>query len=313
MKGDVAKPEAKEDQSMTRRVSITFGAATLTVGLMGLPAFADDAQWQPVAAALGKAGTEMPGGVYRVGMPRTDLHVTLDGIELKPTLALGSWLAFESMGKTTMVMGDLVLTEDEIEPVMKKLADGGIDITALHNHLLRASPPTFYMHVLGRGDAVALARTLHDALVLSKTPLGAAPAAAAAPQIDLDTAMIDRVLGAKGKIAGGVYQVGIPRAEPVTDGEMKVPPGLGSAEAINFQPTGGGKAAITGDFVLTPDEVNPVLRTLRDNGIDVTALHSHMLDEQPRLFFMHFWAVDDAEKLAKGLRAALDKANVARS
>ena len=298
---------------MTRRVSIAFSAATLTLGLMGLPALADDAQWQPVAAALGKSGTELPGGVYRVGMPRTDLHVTLDGIELKPTLALGSWLAFESMGKTTMVMGDLVLTEDEIEPVMKKLADGGIDITALHNHLLRASPPTFYMHVLGRGDAVALAQTLHDALVLSKTPLGAAPAASAAPSIDLDTAMIDRVLGAKGKIAGGVYQVGIPRAEPVTDGDMKVPPGLGSAEAINFQPTGGGKAAITGDFVLTPDEVNPVLRTLRDNGIDVTALHSHMLDEQPRLFFMHFWAVDDAEKLAKGLRAALDRVNVTRS
>jgi Domain of Unknown Function (DUF1259) len=298
---------------MTRRVSIMFSAATLTVGLMGLPAFAADAQWQPVAAALGKTGTEMPGGVYRVGMPRTDLHVTLDGVELKPTLALGSWLAFESMGNTTMVMGDLVLTEDEIEPVMKKLADGGIEITALHNHLLRARPATFYMHVLGRGDAVTLAQTLHDALALSKTPLGAAPAASPAPSIDLDTAMIDRVLGAKGKIAGGVYQVGIPRAEPVSDGGMKVPPALGSAEAINFQPTGGGKAAITGDFVLTPDEVNPVLRTLRDNGIDVTALHSHMLDEQPRLFFMHFWAVDDAEKLAKSLRAALDKVNVARS
>jgi hypothetical protein len=298
---------------MTRRISIMFSAATLTIGLIALPTFADDAQWRPVAEALGKAGTEMPGGVYRVGMPRTDLHVTLDGVELKPTLALGSWLAFETMGKTTMVMGDLVLTEDEIEPVMKKLADGGIDITGLHNHLLRASPPTFYMHVLGRGDAVTLAQTLHDALALSKTPLGATPAASPAPAIDLDTAMIDRVLGAKGKIAGGVYQFGIPRAEPITDGDMKVPPALGSAEAINFQPTGGGKAAITGDFVLTADEVNPVLRTLRDNGIDVTALHSHMLDEQPRLFFMHFWAVDDAEKLAKGLRAALDKVNVARS
>jgi hypothetical protein len=298
---------------MTRRISITFSAATLTIGLLGLPAFADEALWRPVADALGKAGTEMPGGVYRVGLPRTDLHVTLDGVELKPTFALGSWLAFESMGKTTMVMGDLVLTEDEIEPVMKKLADGGIEITALHNHLLRASPATFYMHVFGRGDAVTLAQSLHDALALSKTPLGPTPTAGAAPSIDLDTAMIDRVLGAKGKITGGVYQFGIPRAAPITDGDMKVPPALGSAEAINFQPTGGGKAAITGDFVLTADEVNPVLRTLRDNGIDVTALHSHMLNEQPHLFFMHFWAVDDAEKLAKGLRAALDKVNVARS
>jgi hypothetical protein len=281
--------------------------------LIGRPAFADDTQWRPVAEALGKAGTEMPGGVYRVGMPRTDLHVTLDGVELKPTLALGSWLAFESMGKTTMVMGDLVLTEDEIGPVMKSLADGGIEIAALHNHLLRARPATFYMHVLGHGDPVALARTLHGALVLSKTPLGATPPASATSQIDLDTAMIDRILGAKGRIAGGVYQVGVPRAESITDKGMEVPPAMGSAESINFQPTGGGKAAITGDFVLTADEVNPVLKALRDNDIEVTALHNHMLDDQPRLFFMHFWANDDAEKLAKGLRAALDNIKVAKS
>jgi hypothetical protein len=212
-----------------------------------------------------------------------------------------------------MVMGDLVLTEEEISPVMKKLAAGGIEITALHNHLLRARPATFYMHVLGHGEPVALARALHEALLLTKTPFGAAPAASAAPQIDLDTAMINRVLGAKGRIAGGVYQIGIPRAEPVTDNGMAVPPAMGSAEAINFQPTGAGKAAITGDFVLTANEVNPVLRALRDHGIEVTALHNHMLDEQPRLFFMHFWANDDAEKLARGLRAALDKVNLAKS
>lgn len=295
------------------RTSVIFSAATLAIGLVVPAAFADEAQWRPVADALGKAGTEMPGGVYRIGMPRTDLHVTLDGVELKATLALGSWLAFEQMGNATVVMGDLVLTEDEIEPVMKKLADGGIDITALHNHLLRARPATFYMHVLGRGDPVALAQTLHAALVLSKTPLGAAPPASTAPQIDLDTAMVDHVLGAKGKIAGGVYQVGIPRAEPVSAGGMTVPAAMGTAEAINFQPTGGGKAAISGDFVLTADEVNPVLRALRDNGIEVTALHNHMLDDQPRLFFMHFWANDDAGKLAKGLRAALDKVKVAKS
>ena len=298
---------------MMSRTSVMFSAATVAIGLVVPAAFADEARWRPVADALGKAGTEMPGGVYRVGMPRTDLHVTLDGVELKPTLALGSWLAFARMGNVTVVMGDLVLTEDEIEPAMKKLADGGIEITALHNHLLRARPATFYMHVLGRGDPVALAQTLHAALVLSNTPLGAAPPASTAPQIDLDTAMIDRVLGAKGKIAGGVYQVGIPRAEPVSDGGMVVPPAMGTAEAINFQPTGDGKAAITGDFVLTADEVDPVLRALRDNGIEVTALHNHMLDDQPRLFFMHFWANDDAEKLAKGLRAALDNVKAAKS
>ena len=278
-------------------------------------ALAADADWSAVASALGKSGTEMPGGVYRVGMPRTDLHVTLDGVAIRPTLALGSWLAFQKMGSEAMVMGDLVLTETEVNPVMKRLTDAGIEITALHNHLLRAQPATLYMHVLGHGDPVKLATALHDGLALSKTPMGAPAATAAAQpeQIDLDTAMIDSTLGAKGKIVGGVYQFGIPRAETVRDGGMEVPVAMGSGEAINFQPTGGGKAAITGDFVLTGTEVNPVLRALRENGIEVTAVHNHMLDDEPRLFFMHFWANDDAVKLAQGIRAALDKVKVARS
>ena len=210
-------------------------------------------------------------------------------------------------------MGDLVLTADEVNPVMKSLAEGGIEITALHNHLLRSSPATMYMHVEGHGDPVALATALHDGLAASKTPLQA-PAAGAQPQsIDLDTAMIDKTLGFKGKVNGGVYQVGVPRAEAIKDGDMDVPPAMGSAIAINFQPTGSGKAAITGDFVLTAQEVNPVLRTLRENGIEVTALHNHMLNDEPRLFFMHFWANDDAERLAEGLRAALDQTNVKKS
>ena len=281
------------------------------------------ADWSKVADALGKSGVEMPGGVYRVGLPRTDLHVKLDGVDIKPTLALGSWLAFQGRGDATMVMGDLVLTEDEVGPVMKKLAENGIEITALHNHLLRAQPSTLYMHVLGHGDPARLAAALHDGLAISKTPLGNASASASpqAPgagseqpaQLNLDTAMIDRTLGAKGKAVGGVYQVGIPRAETIKDGGMEVPVAMGLAEAINFQPTGGGKAAITGDFVLTAAEVNPVLRALREDGIEVTAVHNHMLDDQPRLFFMHFWANDDAAKLAKGLRAALDQVNLARS
>jgi hypothetical protein len=298
------------------RLACTAAVAS-AIGLAPLPSSAAETDWGKVAAALGKSGAEMPGCVYRVGLPRADLHVTLDGVELKPGFALGSWLAFRVDGNTTMVMGDLVLTEQEITPVMTKLAAGGIDITALHNHLQRAQPPTFYMHVLGHGDAVTLATALHDSLALSKTPLGdsgAGTATGAAPQsIDLDTAMIDSTLGAKGRVAGGVYQFGIARAETIKDGGMEVPVAMGSAEAINFQPTGNGKAAITGDFVLTATEVNPVLRALRQNGIEVTALHNHMLDDQPRLFFMHFWANDDAQKLAKGLRAALDKINIARS
>jgi hypothetical protein len=288
--------------------NLCFAAACLAIG--SSTGFAGEEQWSAVAQALGKSGTET-GGIYRVGMPRTDLHVTLDGVALKPTFALGSWVAFAPMGNEAMVMGDLVLTEDEIQPVMKKLQEGGLEITALHNHLLRAQPATMYMHVLGHGERVALARAIHDAVALSKTPLSNSPAAPE-PPMDLDTAMIDSLLGAHGQVAGGVYQVNIPRAEPVRSHGMALPTPMGSAEAINFQPTGGGKAAITGDFVLTAEEVTPVMRTLRDNGIDVTALHNHMLDDQPRIFFMHFWANDDAAKLTKGLRAALDKVNVSK-
>jgi hypothetical protein len=286
-------------------------AAVLT-GVSNL-VFAADDDWQArVGEALGKTGAAAPGGVYRVGLPRTDLKVTLDGVELKPGFALGSWLAFEKMGDQGMVMGDLVLTMDEVNPVMSKLAAGGIEITALHNHLLRNQPFTMYMHVQGRGDPVKLAAALHAALAESKTPLSATPASTP-PAIDLDTAALDQTLGAKGANNGGVYQFSIPRAEPINDNGMAVPPPMGSANAINFQPTGGGKAAITGDFVLIASEVNPVLKALRENGIEVTAIHNHMLDDQPRLYFMHFWANDDAKKLAEGLKAALAHVNIAKS
>jgi hypothetical protein len=285
----------------------------LVASAPGFAVAADDWQAQ-VGEALGKAGATAPGGIYRVGLPRTDLKVTLDGVELKAGFALGSWLAFEKMGDQGMVMGDLVLTMDEVAPVMTKLVAGGIEVTALHNHLLRNQPFTMYMHVHGKGDPVKLAAVLHAALAESKTPLSAAPAAAAAPPaIDLDTAAIDQILGAKGTNNGGVYQFGIPRAEPIKDNGMDVPPPMGSANAINFQPTGSGKAAITGDFVLIAKEVNPVLKALRDHGIEVTAIHNHMLDDQPHLYFMHFWANDEAKRLAEGLKAALAQINIAKS
>jgi hypothetical protein len=279
----------------------------------GLAAAADDWQAQ-VGEALGKTGAAAPGGIYRVGLPRTDLKVNLDGVELKPGFALGGWLAFEKMGDQGMVMGDLVLTMDEVAPVMTKLAAGGIEVTALHNHLLRNQPFTMYMHVQGNGDPVKLAAVLHAALAQSKTPFSSAPAVSTTPPpIDLDTATLDQTLGAKGANNGGVYQFSIPRAEPIKDNGMDVPPPMGSANAINFQPTGGGKAAITGDFVLIAKEVNPVLKALRDHGIEVTAIHNHMLDDQPHLYFLHFWANDDARKLAEGLKAALAQINIAKS
>jgi hypothetical protein len=289
---------------------------TLAALLAAAPsaAFAADDGWQAqVGQALGKTGSAAPGGVYRVGLPRTDLKVTLDGVALRAGFALGGYLAFEKMGDQGMVMGDLVLTMDEVAPVMTKLAAGSIDVTALHNHLLRNQPFTMYMHVLGHGDPVKLAAALHTALAESKTPLVAAPTPIEPPEIDFDTAAVDQALGAKGTNNGGVYQFGIPRAEPIKDGGMDIPTVMGLANAINFQATGGGKAAITGDFVLIATEVNPVLKALRDHGIEVTAIHNHMLDDQPHLFFLHFWANDDAKKLAEGLKAALVHVNVAKS
>jgi hypothetical protein len=268
------------------------------------------ADWKAVAQALGKEGSMQPGDVYKVSLPRSDLRVTAGGVQLKPALALGSWVAFKKSGGMTMVMGDLVLTEDEVTPVMTKLQEGGVEQTALHNHVLNESPRVMYMHINAMGDAVKIAKAIHDALALSKTPFAAPGGGSQSQELGIDTKQLDQIMGQTGKANGGVYQFSIPRAEKITDNGMEVPPSMGVATAINFQPTGGGKAAITGDFVLIASEVNPVIRALRDNGIEVTALHSHMLDESPRLFFMHFWANDDSQKLARGLRAALDKMNI---
>nr|WP_245287951.1 DUF1259 domain-containing protein [Bradyrhizobium sp. Ec3.3] len=273
-----------------------------------LPARAQDIDWQRVDDTLGRKPA-VAGDVHRYGFPRSDLAVTLDGVAIKPALALGGWIAFKPAHGGAMIMGDLVLLESEINPVMSKMIASGLEISAVHNHLLRANPMTFYMHVAGHGDPVRLATSIHDALAESKTPLTVAAPSSPPPAVDLDTGQLDQIIGVKGQANGGVYAFTVPRRDPISEGGMPLNPvgPLGVATGINFQPTGGGKAAITGDFVLTGEEVNPVIAALKSNGIEVTALHSHMLDEQPRLFFMHFWANDDAVKLARGLRAALDK------
>ena len=288
--------------------------AICAMATIGTAASAQDIDWKKVDEAAGRTAA-VSGDVHRYGFPRTDLSVTLDGVAIKPAFALGGWVAFKPAHGGVMVMGDLVLLDSEINPVMAKLIANGIEITAVHNHLLRGSPATFYMHIGGHGDPVKMAAAIRTALAESKTPLTPPAAPASPPPIDLDTAQIDQIIGAKGQANGGVYQLGVPRRDPITEKGMPITPvgPLGLATAINFQPTGGGKAAITGDFVLTGDEVNPVIKALRANGIEVTAIHSHMLDEQPRLFFMHFWANDDAVKLARGLRAALDKTASAKS
>jgi hypothetical protein len=269
-----------------------------------LPPVAVD--WKAVEQALGKPGSAQPGDVYKFGLPRTDLTVQVGAVTIKPTLALGAWLAFKPMPEHTMLMGDLVLLEDEVTPVLSKLQEAGIEQSAMHNHVFGETPRIVYMHIEAHGNAVQLAAAVRTALQQSKTPIepsgGGSP-----PAIDLDTAQLDQIIGVTGKNNGGVYQFSVPRSEKITMADMEIPTSMGLGTALNFQPTGGGKAAITGDFVLRPTEVNPVIRALRAANIAVTALHSHMLTEEPRLFFMHFWAVDDAVTLARGLRAALDK------
>jgi hypothetical protein len=263
--------------------------------------------WAAVDRAFGRPGAMQPGDVQKYSFPRADLRVTAAGVQVKPALALGSWVAFKAMGDTkgeAMAMGDLVLLESEVAPVMSKLQEMGVEQTALHNHLQHESPSVMYLHIEAHGHPVKIAEAVRAALALTGTP-SVPPAAAGSAGFGLDTARLASALGYAGKVTGGVYQVSVPRAEQVRTGGMEIPPAMGVATALNFQPTDKGKAAITGDFVLTADEVNPVIRSLREGGIEVTALHSHMLGEEPRLYFMHFWANDEAVKLARTLHAAL--------
>src|SRR4030088_2176304 len=296
---------------MIRKLGLLTLVATLSIPTVVNAAEID---WKKVDAALGKTAA-VSGEVHRYGLPRSDLHVALDGVAIKPALALGGWVSFAPVHGEAMVMGDLVLLETEITPVMTRLLDGGLDITAIHNHILRAAPATFYMHIAGHGDPEKMAASIRAALSSgSKTPFDPpATTAGPAPTVHLDTAKLDEAMGAKGTANGGVYQFGIPRRDPATENGMQVSGALGGANAINFQPTDSGKAAITGDFLVTGDEVNPLIRVLRASDIEVTAIHSHMLDEQPRMFFIHFWANDDALKLARGVRTALETTAIAKT
>ena len=254
--------------------------------------------------ALGRPGQKL-GDVYRVGFPRTDLHVSVHGLAIKSGLALGSWAAFAGTDENAMVMGDLVLLEDELNPVMEKLHAAGFEITAVHNHLIGETPRVVYMHYMGHGRASELAASLRKALASSKTPLEkpAPPTEEATPPDWLKT--VEDSVGRKGAYKGGVLSYGITRKDAITMQGMLVEPAAGVAEAINFQAADSGKVATTGDFVLTAEEVNPVISELQAHHILVTALHSHMLTEQPRLFFMHFWAVGSPESVGAGIAAAL--------
>jgi hypothetical protein len=270
--------------------------------------------WAAVDTAMGRAGADQPGGVRRYGLPRSDLRVTSQGVTIRPALSLGGYLVFlPTGGSGAVAMGDLVLTEAERSAVLARLQQGGVEQTASHKHLLDETPPIWWTHVHAHGDPVAIARAVRDALSLSATPPAAPQPAAAPERMAIDTAQIDQIMGQAGRANGGVYQVNVARAETIRSAGVTLPPSMGLASVFNFQPTGNGRAALNGDFVMVASEVNPVIRALGENGIGVVELHHHLLDEEPRLFFLHFWANDDALKLARGLRAALDRTNSARA
>jgi hypothetical protein len=309
--------------------AVSFLAAVAMIALLGLSACGSTAgqaqntssqeqsttasseSWDAVGQAIGKQGKVMTGDVYRIDLPRSDLKVTSQGVDIKPALSLGSYLGFKDMGNgKSMVMGDLVLTEDEYNKVITKLQDGDIGQTAVHKHLQQESPAIWWTHIEGTGDPVTMAKTIRSALDETGTPFTES-SSSESQDMGFDTSQLDQTIGHTGQSQGGVYKYSIPRADTVTEDGMEIPAAMGLSTALNFQPTGGGNAAINGDFAMTQDEVEPVIQALRQNGIQVVSLHNHMLNEQPRIFFMHFWANDDAQKLAQGLRAALDKTNSA--
>jgi len=290
-------------------------AAAMLAWPAGLHAQAID--WQRVDDAIAKPGNTQ-GDVRRYELQRSDLNVTIDGVTLKPNLALSGWVAFKPVQEGAWVTGDLLLTETEVGPVMSKLLDAGFEVGTLHNRLVRGSPATFFVSISARGNAIALADAIHAALIWSNTRLSTAVAtttgsAVGPAPVTLDTAQLDQVLGAQGGSNEGVYQFALPTA-PIMKNGMPLPPEMGAVHTINFQPALAGKAAVAGTLLVTgEDAVNPVLRILRDNDIEVTSIHNYTLKEQPRTIAVHFWANSDAVRVAKGLRAALDKIGVAKN
>jgi biotin operon repressor len=283
--------------------------ASLVTFLLAGPASAAPS-WPAVDAIFGREAKVLPPEVHRYGWPRSDIQATLNGVRLEPALALGQWAALVATGAGDQVlaMGDLVLLDAEVNPVITALQGGGIEVTAVHNHLLHESPHVTYVHFMAHGDALAVAKALQAAIATTATP--AAPPAKAEPTAAELAAFksVEVAIGRTGTPAGHVLQIGVPRAESIVDHGVAVPPTMGMANAMNFQLVGE-KVAAAGDLVLIAAEVNPVIEQLRAHGVEVTALHSHMLDETPRLFFLHFWALDSPQKVGEALKAALARIN----
>ena len=279
--------------------------------------FAQQNDWSSVEKIFGKKGT-VQDNVFKIGYPRSDLKIKIGDFAVAPGFALGSWIGFintskrmnmqdheADMSNKAMMMGDLVLLDTEVPGVLKKLVEVNLKITAIHNHLINESPNVKYVHFSGSGDRVKLAEAIKSVLAVTGTPLTPPQPPA---QTNIDWSKVEAILGTTGKHNGILLQYSFARKEKLKESGMVMPPYIGMATAINFQKEGD-KAAITGDFVLLADEINPAIKILIDNGITPTALHNHMIHDEPRLFMMHFWAIDDPEKLAKALQQVLTTTN----
>ncbi|MCB5906868.1 DUF1259 domain-containing protein [Streptomyces pinistramenti] len=275
------------------------------------PVRTGEADWEDVANALGRRGNMLRGTIYHTGFPRRDLYVISDGVLVTPGLALGTHVAFVRYADgSTMAMGDVVVTEDETQQVCDAWQAHGIEQTALHKHLLAQTPDLWWAHVHAHGDdPVALARGLRAGFDRTGTPPAGPPGRQGS--VDLDVAGVEAALDVRGTTEDGLYKCLFVRRETIVDGRLVLPAGLGATCAFNFQPVGGGRVALSGDFAMVAEEVQDVLRLLRRGGIKLVELHNHHLTETPRLFFTHFWAVGDAVELARALRSAVEAANVA--
>jgi hypothetical protein len=294
---------------MLRSVTLMTTLGALLVGSAAASA-QTVADTSAITAALGRPGTVMPGNVYRVGLPRTDLAVTRDGVPLRPGFALGGYAAFEALpdGKT-LVVGDLCLLEREIETVMTQLQKEGIEVTALHNHLRNESPHVMFMHFLGTGNAATLAQGLRRAVTMTGTLSAVPPSPSAEPAAF--AVEIQRIIGRPGNSSGGVFSISVPRAEHVTVRGMPLTPGMGVTNILNVEDAGNGRVATTGDFVLVGSEVNPTIAALRSHGFEVTAMHQHMIGDEPTLYYVHFWRVGSPADVGGGLKDALSHVHVA--
>lgn len=266
--------------------------------------FSQTKGWEDVEKIIGKTG-KLQGDVFKITFPRSDLNVKVDGVKIEPALALTGWIAFKKMGNDVMLMGDMVLLETEVEPAMKKAVETGLEITALHNHVLKETPQVMYMHVGGMGNPAELAQKIKSVISQTKIPINQ-PKPNQTVQSKTDWSAVQSVMGTKGQMAGDILQISVPRADKVTENGDEIPAAMGMASSINFQKVKD-KAVTTGDFVLVGDEVNPVIKTLVEHNIAVTAVHNHMLNDNPRIFFLHFWGNDTPENLAKGLKDAVSK------